>query len=120
MQSAKKTIPVREALRTNAKSTIERQPAIVVDQHAIDKGRQSVAPRRKNVAALRAKVLELYGVPAAGLAPIPAIESGFQFTPQEFDADFNYLHVESLLIEATMLLQECLAAVERQQQRSRA
>ena len=110
MQSAKKTVPVREALRTNAKSTIERQPAIVVDQHAIDKGRQSLAPRRKNAAALRAKVLELYGVPAAGLAPIPAIESGFQFTPQESDADFNYLHAESLLDEAAMLLKECTAA----------
>jgi hypothetical protein len=113
MQSAKKTVPVREALRAKAASAIEPQPPVAVDQAAIDKGRKPLDSRRKNVVALRAKAVELYGVPASGLAPIPAIESGFQFRPLESDADFSYLHVGPLLDQATVLLEGCAKAREQ-------
>jgi len=94
MQWQKKTAPVREGLRAKAGSAVERQTPVPAGQRAVDEGRKPLTSRRKDLAALRAKVAELYGVPAAGLTAIPAIESQFQFSQLASDAGFNYLHVD--------------------------
>ena len=113
MQSPKKTIPVREGLRAKGALAVEPQPQLAIDQHAIAEGRKPLASRRKNVVELRAKALEMYGLPADGLAPPAAIESAFKFSPLESDADFNYLHVELLLDQASDLLARCAEARSR-------
>lgn len=107
MQSPKKTIPVREGLRAKAALAVEPQPQPAVDQHAIGEGRKPLASRRKNLPELRAKVIEMYGVPPAGLAPAAAIESAFKFSPLESDAEFSSFHVEPLLHQAEELLGRC-------------
>jgi hypothetical protein len=75
-----KTAPVRESLRAKAGSAIEPQTKSAVDQHAIEEGRKRLASRGKDLAAIRAKVTELYGISSKGLAPVAAIESLFKFT----------------------------------------
>ena len=116
MQSSKKTTPVREALRSKAGFTVEPQPQVPVDRRAIDDGNKPLASRRPDVAALRTKATELYGVPAGGLGAIPGIEGAFRFSALESDGDFNYLHVESLLDQAAGLLERCaLARTQRDQ-----
>jgi len=110
VQAPKKTAPVRESLRAKAASAVEPQPPAAVDRHAVDEGRKPLASRRKDLAALRSKAKDLYGIPADGLAAIPAIESKFHFTPLESDAEFQYLHVEALLDQAAALLERCAAA----------
>ena len=105
-----KITPVRESLRAKAGAAVEPQPQVTVDRHAIDAGRKPLASRRKDVAALRSKAGDLYGVPADGLAAIAPIESKFQFSPLDTDAEFNYLQVEALLDQAAALLERCASA----------
>jgi hypothetical protein len=85
------------------------QTPIALDQHAIDEGRKPLAPRRKDLAAVRGKFLEMYGLPPSGLSGIPAIESNFRFAALDSDAEQNYLHVEALLDQAGHLLERCAA-----------
>ena len=110
MQAPKKTAPVRESLRAKAGSAVEPQPKTAVDRHALEEGRKPLASRRKDIAAIRAKAAELYGISAAGLATVAAIENLFKFTPLESDLELNYLHVEPLLDQAADLLDRCAAA----------
>ena len=110
MQAPKRTAPMREALRARAGSAAEPQTKAAIDRQAVAEGRKPLASRRKDVAALRAKAAELYGIPSAGLAPVPAIESLFKFAPLESDGDFHYQHVEPLLDEAADLLARCAEA----------
>jgi hypothetical protein len=110
MQWQKKTAPVRDALRIKAGSAAEQATQVTVDQRAIDDGRRPLSPRRRDSAALRAKAVELYGIPAAGYPAILAIESEFKFSELPSDADFSHLHVEELLEQAGGLLARCAAA----------
>jgi hypothetical protein len=110
MQPPKKGSPIKEALRTKAGMALAAQTTVSLDQHAVDEGRKPLAPRRKDLAAIRAKFLEMYGLPAGGIAPI---DGSFKFTAAESDADHNFLHVESLIEQAGHLLERC--AAERMQ-----
>jgi hypothetical protein len=110
MQSPKRTTPPKDDLRAKAGLAVESQPKVAVNQQAVDDGRKPLAARRKNIPELQAKAIDLYGVPAGGLAPIPAIESPFKFSPLESDAELNYLHLEPLLDRAAALLERCVAA----------
>jgi hypothetical protein len=58
----------------------------------------------------------LYGIPNGGLAPIPAIESRFRFSALESDAEFNYLHAELLIDQASAILERCAEARLRHDQ----
>ena len=110
VSTTKKTSPEREGLRAKAGLAVGPHPRIAVDQQAIDEGRKPFVSQRKDIAALRAKATELYGVPAAGLPAIPAIESLFKFSALESDGELNYLQVESLLDQAAGLLERCTQA----------
>jgi hypothetical protein len=110
VQSQKKTAPAREELRAKAKLAVAPQPQPAADQRAVDEGRRPLESRRKDVAELRARALELYGIPAAGLAAPTDLESQFQFAALDSDADFNYLHVGPLLDQAAGLLDRCAVA----------
>jgi hypothetical protein len=66
MQAPKKTIPVKEALRAKIEQTPPAPTPVAIDQAAVSDGRKPLALRRKDAAAIRARVLELYGIPAAG------------------------------------------------------
>jgi len=116
VQSPKKTTTVREGLRGKAGLAVEQPTQATIDKQAVVEGRKPLASRRKDLAALQAKAAELYGVPPDGLAAIPAIEKGFQFSPLASDAEFNYLDVESLLDQAAGLL-ECCAIARSQRDR---
>jgi hypothetical protein len=108
MQAPKKTIPVKEAVRAKVElGSDEVEPAI--DAAAVAEGRKPLAIRRNDAAAIRARVLELYGIPPAGLAAIPAIDSQFKFSPLESDRNFHFLHVEALLQQAGAMLERCAA-----------
>ena len=107
MQAPKKTAPVREALRQKSASSIEPQPPAAIDTHAVDEGRKPVVARRTDAAALKAKAVSLYSIPATGLAVTPALDSGFKFSALPSDADFSSLHVEWLLDQAMSLLERC-------------
>jgi hypothetical protein len=107
VQTPKKTTPVRSDLRAKAVLPIEPQPPLAVDDKAVADGRKPLAPRRKDVAEIRARAIELYGVAAAGFVPI---DGAFQFSQLESDADFHFLHVEPLLEQAAVLLDRCVAA----------
>jgi hypothetical protein len=109
----KKTVPVRSDLRAKAVLTIETPPAVALDQRSIGDGRKPFASRRTDIAAIRAKAVELYGIPAAGLAPAQTIDAAFKFAPLESDAEFNSLHVEPLLEQSEALLDRCAAAKSR-------
>jgi len=110
VQSPKKTVTVKDTLRGKAGLAVEPRANATVDQRAIDDGRKPLAARRADIAALRAKATEVYGVPASGLPIIPAIESQFQFAAREWDADFNHRHAQSLLDQAAALLERCAVA----------
>lgn len=110
MSTTKKASPEKEGLRAKAGLAVGPHPQIAVDQHAIEEGRKPLASQRKDIAALRAKATQLYGVPAAGLPAIAAIESLFKFTALESDGELNYLQVESLLDQAAGLLDRCTQA----------
>jgi hypothetical protein len=116
VQSPKKTVTVRDALRTKAVLAIEPQSKTAVNQQAVDEARKPLGSRRKNLAELQAKATELYGIPAAGLAAIPTIESGFRFSPLESDSDFNYFQPERLIDEAAGILERCAQARARHHQ----
>jgi hypothetical protein len=53
------------------------------------------------------KAVELYGIPQAGLAAIPAIDAGFKFAAAESDQELNFLHVEALFEGASKFLDRC-------------
>jgi hypothetical protein len=116
VQSPKKTTPERDGLRAKAELAVEPHPRITIDQRAVDEGRKPLGSQRTDVAALRAKASELYGIPAGGLAPILTIESLFQFSPLESDRELNYLQVESLLDDADGLLERCSVARSQRDQ----
>jgi hypothetical protein len=106
MQPPKKTTPIRDALRS--KIGVDTAPAPVApEKDAVDEGRKPTSARRKDTAAIKARAIELYGIPAAGLAPILPIESSFKFSPLDTDAEFQPLHVEGLLEQASRLLERC-------------
>lgn len=107
MQAPKRTAPIREALRARTASNLETPSEVILDRPAVDNGRKPLAARFAAAAAIRSRFLELYGIPPTGARPIFPIEAAFKFAPAETDADFNYLHVESLLDEASGLLQRC-------------
>lgn len=48
---------------------------------AVAQGYKPLAARRTDADAVRARVLELYGIPAAGLAAVPAIDSPSSLRP---------------------------------------
>lgn len=106
MQAPKRTVPVKDALRAKA-AAAEAQAPPPPDQRAIDDGRKALDPRRKDAAAVKARALELYAVPAGGLAAPAPIENGFRFSAAETDNELHSLHVEALLEEAAGLLQRC-------------
>jgi len=116
MQAPKKTTGVREGVRAKAALAVEPLSRVALDQRVIDEGRKPLAARRKDFAELRAKATELYGVPAAGLGVIPAIESRFQFSPLASDGELNDLHVASLLDQAAALLERCAVARSQRDQ----
>jgi len=107
VQPPKKTTPLKDALRTKAGMALAGQASIALDQHAIDEGRKPLPPRRKDLASIRAKFTEMYGLPNGGLPAVPAIESSFKFAALDSDSDHNYLHVEFLLEQAEGLLERC-------------
>jgi hypothetical protein len=109
MQAPKKTIPIKEALRAKTELDAAVPAAAPVDSAAIDRGRKPVAARRRDAAAIRARAVELYGIPAGGLAAIPAVEAGFKFSPLDSDKNLNFLHFEALLEQAAALLERCAA-----------
>jgi hypothetical protein len=109
VQSAKKTTNIKDALRTKAGLAVETPIDISIQKDAVEAGRKPLAARRPDVAALRAKALELYGFRAGDGPGIPAIESAFKFSPAEFDDHINYLHVEPLLDRSHALLERCLS-----------
>jgi hypothetical protein len=104
MQSPKKTTNIKEALRSKAGLAVERPIEVSVEQEAVAAGRQPLGGR-SDVAALRTKALELYGLPGG----VPAIEAAFTFSPAESDDQLNYLHVEPLLERCGLLLERCVA-----------
>lgn len=109
MQAPKKAVPARDALRAKAKLTVEPLAAPNVDKAAIAEGRKPIPARRTEVAALRRRAEELYGLSAAGLSTPASIEKDFKFAAIESDASFQYLRAEALLNEAAVLLDGCLA-----------
>jgi len=109
LQSPKRTVPVHEALRAKSAAAGEAEALPQADQHAIEEGRKPPEPRRKDLAAVKAKAIELYGIPAAGLSTVAPIESGFHFAAADSDNDLQYLQVEILLDEASSLLDRCFA-----------
>jgi hypothetical protein len=109
MQAPKKTSPIKEALKTKTELNGASPAPPPLDNAAIEQGRKPLNPRRKDAAAIRAKALELYGIPAGGSAPIPAIDSQFKFSPLASDQNFHSLHVEALLARAASHLQRCAA-----------
>lgn len=111
MQSPKRTAPVRETLRAKAEPAVETK--VVLDQSAIDQGRKPVPARRKDYEAIKAKVIELYGIPASGLSALPAIEAGFKLSRADTDNELQFLHVEGLLDEAASLLDRCATLKSR-------
>jgi hypothetical protein len=100
MQAPKRTTVTRDALRTKAGLTFDTPVPIASDQEAIEKGRAPLPSRHKDTAALQASATQLYG-------PIQTIDAAFKFSPLESDADFNYLHVEPLLEQASLVLNRC-------------
>src|SRR5271165_671328 len=110
MQAPKKTANIREALRGKASMPADSGAALAANKSAIEEGRKPLGARRTDIAALQAKATELYGIPPTGLAAIPAIESGFKFSPADSDRDHNYLRVEALLDQAAELLGRCREA----------
>ncbi len=109
MQAPKKTTTIKDTLRARADLAIETPARVSIQQDAVDAGRKPLPARRPDLAALRTKAMELYGVPSAAGAGILPIDSAFRFTPAESDRELNYLHVEPLLEQASMLLDRCLA-----------
>jgi hypothetical protein len=61
MQAPKKTIPVKDALRSKIEQTSPAATPAAIDKTAVSDGRKPLALRRKDAAAIRARVLELYG-----------------------------------------------------------
>jgi len=110
MQAPKKTANVRD-LRANTSAAAE--PAVQTDQGAVASGRKPLESKRPDIAALKSKALETYGIPQGGLAPIPSIDASFKFTLAETDQELNFLHVETLLENASRLLERC-AELRRQ------
>ena len=107
MQSPKKTTNIKDTLRTKADLAVETPTEVSIQKDAVEAGRKPLPARRADLAALRTKATELYGLPADGTG-IPAIDAAFKFSPAEFDDQFNYLHVEPLLDRCSALLKECL------------
>jgi hypothetical protein len=107
MQAPKKTIPIKDALRAKTELDSAAHVPAPIDSAAVEQGRKPLAARRKDAAGVRARALELYGVPAGGLAAIPAIDTQFKFSPLESDQNFHFLHVEALLDQAAALLERC-------------
>ncbi len=105
MQSPKKTTTVRDALRATAGLAVETPTPVSIDKEAVAEGRKQLPSQRQDLAALKTKAAELYGRPVA--APLLPIEASFKFTPAESDREFNYLHVEPLLLHACALLERC-------------
>ena len=110
METVKKTTTIKEALRREGALVVETPTPVAPDQHAVEEGRKPLASRRGDVAALKAKALELYGLPPGGLGSIPGIESAFKFSSLDSDRDFNYLRAEPLLDQAAFLLDRCNTA----------
>jgi hypothetical protein len=86
---------------------MEPRPPVTPDSQAIEKGRRPLASRRKEISALRARALELYGLPPSGLAPLTAIDAQFRFSPVDSDKGANHLPIEALLEQANILLRRC-------------
>ncbi len=108
MQSPKKTTNIKDALRTKAGLAVETAVEPVVQEDAVEAGRKPLSARRSDLAAMRAKALELYGI-RDGASGIPAIDAAFRFSSDEFDGQWNYLHVEPLLDRSSELLGRCLS-----------
>lgn len=87
---------------------ITPQASTAPDRRAVSEGRKPLSARRKDLAAIKAKAVELYGVPAAGFASLAPIDAGFKFAPLDSDSELHYLQVESLLSHAADLLGRCL------------
>lgn len=107
MQAPKKTTTLREALRNKAGLAVETPTAVPIDEAAVAEGRKPLPTRRQDVATLRTKIKELYGIPATGGAALLSIDALFKFSPVDSDAEFNYLQVEPLLEHARVLLERC-------------
>jgi hypothetical protein len=78
MQAPKKTVTVRD-VKPSASAAIDSEPAVRTDQSAIAAGRKPLDSKCSDTVALKAKAVELYGIPHAGLRAIPAIDAGFKF-----------------------------------------
>ena len=109
MQAPKKNIPVKDTLRAKAGLAVEATTGAPVQKDAVEGGRKPLPARRTDLAALRAKIAELYAIPSGANAAVPSIEASFQFAAAESDADYYYLHVEPLLEHAATLLGRCAA-----------
>jgi hypothetical protein len=106
MQAPKKTANVRD-VKASASAAMGAEAAVRPDRAAIAAGRKPLDSKRSDTVALKAKAVELYGLPQAGLSAIPAIEANFKFAAEDSDQELNSLHVEWLLEEASKFLDRC-------------
>ncbi len=105
MQAPKKTTTIRDALRATAGVAVQTPTTVSMDKDALAEGRKPLPSRLQDLAVLRKKATEMYGLPPT--AALEAIDASFRFAPLESDREFNYLHVEPLLEHVSELLDRC-------------
>jgi len=91
----KKTVTVRD-VKPSASEAIDSEPAVRTHQSAIAAGRKTLDSKCSNTVALKAKAVELYGIPQAGVGAIPAIDAGFKFGAERFQSKAEFLALGGL------------------------